>query len=952
MSAIPDTEAVLSLCRHEPRRPLEEVLHHFPGHEEHVARIWFASVDTTEAATAPLAAGDRIGPYVRLRTLGSGAQGEVLLARDSRSQRLVALKVLSGRPTSHAIQRLRHEAQAIARLRHPAFAEVLDVETDAAKPFLVMRHVEGIVLREARIGGPVALFATAEDPEPTAALRWFEDLARAIHVAHEAGVVHADLHPGNLMVAANGNPVVLDFGTAKVEGLVTITQTGLALGSTRFAAPEVLRGQRADRRSDVFSLAAVMIDCLSLAASASDLQQALAGVAATSVRTVLGKAVATVPADRFASAQAFADELRRIRVGEPIRTGSPTALRRLTRGIARNPLPLMAAAALSAALVLALVTWRGTLLAQERQDAAAAHGRALMTDLAAEWSTASIDQRVLVGSRTGASAADDELLAGVEFEVGRILRRSGRDAAAWTHLQTATNHATTASRARFESGLIAFERGLDVDTVREANEPSDAFLCGLCALHRGEIADGMDRLATAVQRQGWAEPLQREEAIALVSWLASDSDAADRRLQSLPALAPDSPGVMGSLAKLLRFRVALAAGNIDEALAGLRQARTELARQLGDNHAWTLRAERAVAAALAANGEHWFAATVLAGMLPPQTAIHGRAHPEVVTSLLLHRDCLRLAGRAEAEAAEREVNSVVVTAANRHVLASARPVEAAATVKRKVKLRIDHVAAFEAEYRRQRDIRLSLEAQVESLPEGEQATLHQAARRQWLLVEEAAHAALDRAKFGSTHANYLGLLTWTVEECMRSGFDAEGLVPARKAMGIVLDHPEEVDRVSQLRVQSMFCKATLSARARETKQPLPVAASLDLFAEMRPMIAEMRALVGDRDPRFLEVAKNLADALCNHGGPEHAREAVPLYETLRTADPEVFEPTCWVAEAALQAGDAALAEPHVAKLGQILGKRPAATTDWRWPIYDTIVSDLAKQKARSQQVGR
>src|SRR5215469_3235407 len=141
-----------------------------------------------------LSAGDRIGPYEMLARIGSGGMGEVWKARDTRLNRVVAIKS-NYRPLS---ERFHREAQAIAALNHPHICSLYDVGPE----YLVMEYVEGQPLR-----GPVAL------PE---ALRLAEQILDALDVAHRTGITHRDLKPGNILVGPNGVKV-LDFGLAKME---------------------------------------------------------------------------------------------------------------------------------------------------------------------------------------------------------------------------------------------------------------------------------------------------------------------------------------------------------------------------------------------------------------------------------------------------------------------------------------------------------------------------------------------------------------------------------------------------------------------------------------------------------------------------------------------------------------------------------------------------------------
>src|SRR5262245_51356834 len=188
---------------------------------------------------------DHIARYRILRELGRGGQAIVYLAEDTKLQRQVALKVLDVRPASNkqAIERFRREAAITSKLDHPGICPVYDIGQDRGVLYIAMRHIEGEPL-SAKIatkkehptsdatvvegpGGfePRSLRATTVRVDPssgpktwveiTRTLELFERAAEALHVAHEHGVIHRDMKPGNIMVTPGGDPVILDFGLAQ-----------------------------------------------------------------------------------------------------------------------------------------------------------------------------------------------------------------------------------------------------------------------------------------------------------------------------------------------------------------------------------------------------------------------------------------------------------------------------------------------------------------------------------------------------------------------------------------------------------------------------------------------------------------------------------------------------------------------------------------------------------------
>jgi serine/threonine protein kinase len=337
----------------------------------------------------------RFGEFELLRELGRGGMGVVYLARQQRAgqDRLVALKLVRDRGllSPQARERLRREAAASFRLDDPGLCPVFDTgETDGV-PWLAMRYVPGRTLAEhigeARPRGALGLPTTAItrtiDTEPTApadtsaghqrhaaVLAVGEALARSLHVAHEAGFVHRDVKPGNVMITPDGQPVLLDFGLVRDDGSDhSLTATGEALGTPAYMAPEQIDGRSPiDRTVDVYALAATLWEAIALERpfagrtreelfaailqhDLGDLRRLAPGVP-RDLQIVLATAMAREPARRYATALEFALELGRVRRNEPILTTPPGPLRRLAMWSQRNRL----AALLLAGLLVSLLS--------------------------------------------------------------------------------------------------------------------------------------------------------------------------------------------------------------------------------------------------------------------------------------------------------------------------------------------------------------------------------------------------------------------------------------------------------------------------------------------------------------------------------------------------------------------------------------------------------------------
>jgi hypothetical protein len=218
------------------------------------ASTGLAGSSTSEAESLP----EAVGPYRVVRRLGRGGMGAVYLAHDTRLDRPVALKVprLAGLGPD-AVERFRREGRAAAALRHPNICPVYDVGEVNGAPYLAMAYVEGQTLADRARTGPLSA------AEAAALTR---TLARALAVAHKAGVIHRDLKPANVMVGPDGEPVVMDFGLARLgDGEADrLTGTGDVLGTPAYMAPEqVDRGAGAvGPATDVYGLGAVLYELL------------------------------------------------------------------------------------------------------------------------------------------------------------------------------------------------------------------------------------------------------------------------------------------------------------------------------------------------------------------------------------------------------------------------------------------------------------------------------------------------------------------------------------------------------------------------------------------------------------------------------------------------------------------------------------------------------------------
>ncbi len=266
--------------------------------------------------------GQHVGPYLIQGVLGSGGMGTVYRAQDVRLGRAVAIKILSAGAGSGSgfAARFQREARVLARLDHPNILPLWDVGQSGDLLYLVTPVVEGGSLRDLRLrlGGQVPV---------APALALVAQVADALGHAHQRGVVHRDVKPGNLLLHPDGRVMLADFGIARtVQDRPDISASDLAIGTPHYIAPEQALGDQVDGRADIYSLGAVLYELLSgrtpyLAESTTRvLVQMMEGPPqplgevnpwlSPAVGAVVMRAVASRPDDRYQSAADFAGDLR------------------------------------------------------------------------------------------------------------------------------------------------------------------------------------------------------------------------------------------------------------------------------------------------------------------------------------------------------------------------------------------------------------------------------------------------------------------------------------------------------------------------------------------------------------------------------------------------------------------------------------------------------------------
>ena len=355
------------------------------------------------AEARAVSAGRRFGAWQTIRLLARGGMGEVWLARraDGQHEQRTALKILSpylAAPDS--VHRFRRERELLARLEHPNIARLLDGGMSSqGEPYLVMEYVQGVRLDR---------YCDERRLSLAARLRLFLKVCAAVNAAHQFLVVHRDLKPSNILVTAEGEPKLLDFGIAKLidaEAGLEQTTTANVFLTPMYASPEILRGQPATVASDIYSLGVLLYELLAgrrpfdaaklspaglmeavteqdaprpsvIAASESDDIAALRGMTPDKLKSALDgdldsialKALAKDPQERYASAAQLADDIRRYLDGQPVTAVQSSWLYVARKFVRRNRLAVSAAAVLllSFGAGIAGTLWQAHIARQEQ----------------------------------------------------------------------------------------------------------------------------------------------------------------------------------------------------------------------------------------------------------------------------------------------------------------------------------------------------------------------------------------------------------------------------------------------------------------------------------------------------------------------------------------------------------------------------------------------------------
>ena len=524
-----------------------------------------------------LAEGLRLGPWLVLREIGAGGMGTVFLGAraDGAFDQQVAIKVLRGFPTEDGIRRLRQERRILAELDHPNIARLLDGgETPEGQPYLVMEYVDGVPLAQWLVEAPADIALR---------LALFDKLAAAVAHAHRQLVIHRDLKPGNVIVRADGEPKLLDFGVARLAALDS-DHSSTRVASAGWASPEQAAGGAVTTASDVYSLGVILR--VLLGGRDDRAPDAPVPLADAELRGVVAMATAADPWRRYPGVDALRDDLVAWRERRPLRALPDTALYRARKFVARHRAGVVigVVAALAVALFV-LGLERALREARDARDAAQAAQREsetqrqiaqrvgdFMTEMFAGANSADTGGKVLT-AREVVDSAGQQLLRDQTLDPESRATLLERLASTLIGLRDPEGALVLIERAQVDRKALAPVRAARLDYT---------YARILARLDRRSEAETLNQRALHVLREDTSDPALLTRVLQQSMWLANRGEDFERTLALAPhaldawTRSADQEPLLRATILNSRFIAEYALGRNEQMLESLRAAWQEL----------------------------------------------------------------------------------------------------------------------------------------------------------------------------------------------------------------------------------------------------------------------------------------------------------------------------------------------------------------------------------------
>jgi serine/threonine protein kinase/Tfp pilus assembly protein PilF len=619
--------------------------------------------------------GTQIGPYKLLQQLGEGGMGVVYMAEQKEPvKRRVALKIIKpGMDTRQVIARFEAERQALAMMDHPNIAKVLDAgQTDSGRPYFVMELVKGV---------PVTQYCDEQHLTPKERLELFVPICQAVQHAHQKGIIHRDIKPGNILIALfDGQPApkVIDFGVAKATSQALtertmFTQLGQVVGTMEYMSPEQAQVNQldVDTRSDIYSLGVLLYELLTgdtpfdrqrLRSAAFDemlriireeeppkpstklsSSEALPSVAAnrhidpqklnTLVRGELDwivmKALEKDRARRYETASRFAEDVRHYLNNEPVVACPPSAGYRFRKFAWRNKAAFSTAAVVAVALLLGIAgtTWQAIQSAAQRDRAVAAEQDARKEAAIAKAINDFLTDDLL-------SQADPKNEPDRDIKLRTVVDRAAEKLAGRFTGEPLVEAAIRQTLARTYTGLGDYEK-------------AEEHIRGALKIRQREL--GPEHVVTLESINGLANVISKLGKYA-------EAEKLHREVLELRknALGSDHPSTLVSAGNLAKTMLKL--GRHADAEKSLHEVLDARRRVSGSDHPSTLKSAMSLANVMGKLGRHAEAEELHREVLESRRRVLGSDHPSTLASGVNLAGAIERQGRhAEAERLYHEV---------------------------------------------------------------------------------------------------------------------------------------------------------------------------------------------------------------------------------------------------------------------------------------------------------